>query len=81
MYHLFFLIYHSRTIGYKAQNIGIWINICRFLNVVAIANSSIFTALNSTWSNKTSSLIGDSDTYRYAYIIVFEVINKILPIQ
>lgn len=34
------LMYHRRPIGYKAQNIGTWINICRFLNVVAVANLS-----------------------------------------
>ncbi len=68
-----FLMYHRRTIGHKAQNVGIWIWVCRFLNVVGIANLSFYTALNSTWSKSKSSIIANNYTYRYIFIIVFEV--------
>jgi len=67
------LMYHRRVVGYRTQNVGIWIWICRFLNAVAIANLSFYTALNSTWAKSKGSIIADNYTNRYIFIIVFEV--------
>lgn len=40
------LTYHRRPLGYKAQNLGNWINICRFLNAAGIANlGELFTLI------------------------------------
>ncbi len=33
-----YLMYHRRPVGFKAQNIGSWLWICRFLNICGIVN-------------------------------------------
>ncbi len=35
-----YIWYYRRPIGYKAQSIGGWLNICRFLNLTGIINLS-----------------------------------------
>lgn len=66
------LTYHRRPVGHKAQNLGKWINICRFLNAAGILNLSFYTALNSNWSKSSSSILKDNDQYRYTFIVAFE---------
>jgi len=64
------LWFFRRPVGHKAQDIGSWFYILRFINVVSVISNSFLIALTSNWSN---SFFGNNYAYRYIFIILFEV--------
>lgn len=61
---------YRRPIGHKAQDIGSWFDICRFLNVVGIINNGFMVAFASNWSKV---YLSDSLLFKMTFLIAFEV--------
>ena len=64
---------YKRPVGHRAQNIGVWLDILQFLNLIGIVNQSFLTAFTSQWSKGSNSIIKDSTLNRFIYAIIFEV--------
>lgn len=61
---------YRRPVGYRAQDIGSWYGICRFLNVIAIVVNGLVIAYTSNWSK---TFLRDDSTERLIFFVVFEV--------
>jgi hypothetical protein len=63
---------YKRPIGYKAQDIGAWFSILRFLNATGIITNAFIIAFTSNWA-KNSPLIEGKLEKRFIFVVVFEV--------
>jgi anoctamin-1 len=61
----------KRPVGFKAQNIGSWFKICRFLNAIGIITNGLVIAFTTNWSK--SYLLNDSYQNRLVFVLSFEV--------
>ena len=69
-----FLLMFQRPVGFRAQDIGAWFNIIRFLNVVGIITNAFIIGFTSRWSVE---FLNDSTTNRLIFIVIFEVKNPV----
>lgn len=60
----------KRPIGYKAQDIGAWFSIIRFLNVIGIITNAFIIGFTSNWSK---TRLEDKLEYKLLFVIIFEV--------
>ncbi|CAF0724941.1 unnamed protein product [Brachionus calyciflorus] len=60
---------YRRPIGYKAQDIGTWFNMCRLINIFGIINNGFMVAFTSDWSN---NFLNDSNYKRAIFVLIFE---------
>ena len=63
-----------RPVGQRAQNIGAWFNIARFLNAFGIVTNGFIIAFTSTWSR---TFLSDLTVNRLLFVVVFEVSSTI----
>ena len=61
---------YRRPVGYRAQDIGSWLNIIKFLNAVGIINNAFLIAFVSSWSK--SDILEDSTQNRLIFVVAFE---------
>ncbi len=62
---------YKRPVGYKAQDIGSWFTLCRFLNVMGIINNAFLVAFTSNWSK---TYLRSTNENKLLFIVSFEVI-------
>ena len=72
-----FLLMFQRPVGYRAQDIGAWFNITRFLNVVGIITNGFIIGFTSRWS---IYFLNDNNTNRLIFVAAFEV-HKLTAIR
>ena len=65
-----FLLMFQRPVGYRAQDIGAWFNIIRFLNVVGIITNGFIIGFTSRWS---VYFLNGSTSNRLIFVAAFEV--------
>ena len=61
---------YRRPVGYKAKDIGSWLNICKLLTLLGIINQGFIIGFASNWS---ISYLEDSNLNRLIFVLVFEV--------
>lgn len=66
-----------RPVAQKAQDIGAWEDIIRFLNLAGIVSNAFIIAYTSSWSY---TMLQDNAQYRLLFVIVFEVKTSLLKI-
>lgn len=66
---------YRRPVGYKAQDIGSWFTLCRFLNVMGIINNAFLVAYTSNWS---TTYLRSTNEYKLLFIVCFEVIYAMI---
>ena len=61
---------YRRPTGYKAQDIGAWFSICRFLTAIGIVSNAFIIAFTSQWSK---TRLQNNLSNKLLLVIVFEV--------
>lgn len=65
-----FLFLFRRPIGHRAQDIGAWFNVLRFMNMAAIITNAFIIGFTSTWSKE---FLNDKLDNRLIFVTAFEV--------
>lgn len=65
-----------RPVAQRAQDIGAWTVIIRFLNVVGIVTNAFIIAFTSNWS---ITVLQNKLEYRLLFVILFEVLLTVKP--
>jgi hypothetical protein len=60
----------KRPVGFRAQDIGAWLPICRFLTVIAIVVNAFIIGFTSNWSK---TRLENNVEFKLFFVIAFEV--------